>query len=685
MINKLKHFCLDEENFSGPRNAAWGIFLVSLLGLFLEMMLIRWISTEIRIFAYLQNQVLIVIFLGLGLGCFTCRQPIRIDKSLIALGILTALIALPWTRKGLGRISEMLSLLDDFLIWHNAFIANPFTSTFFVLLGLIGTYCIMVFLIDIFVPFGRILGRLLDDHPHTIWAYTINITGSLLGIWVFVLFSMLSLPPVIWFIFAGFLLLFFVDWRKVSYLIIIAFLTVLGWLAGQEFQALRVVWSPYQKLTLWESSILESIGDYIISVNNAGYQAIIDLQNYQGKGGTAEESGTKKFISQYDLPFLFHPRPRSCLIVGAGSGNDAAGALRYGVEEIVAVEIDPAIISLGREFHPEKPYSHPAVQVVVDDARSYFANTDKKFDLIIFSLLDSHTTTAMTNARLDHYVYTEESLSRARQLLTEDGIIFLSFEAQKYFIADRMGNVLKKIFGWEPLTFRIPFSNLGWGGVIFVSGNSNTIQKQMHSNRELAEFVQAMQTAYSFTLTYNTKIATDDWPYIYLESPRIPFLFFLLALVTLLLFLRSYYHWGASGVIHHWQRTHWHFFFLGAAFLLLEVQNISKAAVVLGNTWDVNAVIISGVLCMILLSNLIYYVYPEINKNLVYFLLICSCIILYYVDLAAFSFLNYPLKATVVGALAALPLLFSGIIFIRSFARTDSKDEALGANLIGSL
>ena len=32
-------------------------------------------------------------------------------------------------------------------------------------------------------------------------------------------------------------------------------------------------------------------------------------------------------------------------------------------------------------------------------------------------------------------------------------------------------------------------------------------------------------------------------------------------------------------------------FFMGAAFLLLEVQNISKASVVLGNTWVVSAVV----------------------------------------------------------------------------------------------
>ena len=36
--------------------------------------------------------------------------------------------------------------------------------------------------------------------------------------------------------------------------------------------------------------------------------------------------------------------------------------------------------------------------------------------MIAFGLLDSHTTTAMTNARLDHYVYTVESITHARTL-----------------------------------------------------------------------------------------------------------------------------------------------------------------------------------------------------------------------------------------------------------------------------
>jgi hypothetical protein len=44
--------------------------LVSMLGLFLELLLIRWISSEIRIFAYFKNFVLIACFLGFGLGCY---------------------------------------------------------------------------------------------------------------------------------------------------------------------------------------------------------------------------------------------------------------------------------------------------------------------------------------------------------------------------------------------------------------------------------------------------------------------------------------------------------------------------------------------------------------------------------------------------------------------------------------
>ncbi len=71
----------NDNGLIAPRNRTLTIFLVSVLGLFLEMLLIRWIGTEIRIFAYLQNTILIVCFLGLGLGCSDLAQVGRRNRT----------------------------------------------------------------------------------------------------------------------------------------------------------------------------------------------------------------------------------------------------------------------------------------------------------------------------------------------------------------------------------------------------------------------------------------------------------------------------------------------------------------------------------------------------------------------------------------------------------------------------
>ncbi|HNB52547.1 MAG TPA: hypothetical protein PK530_11415, partial [Anaerolineales bacterium] len=468
-------------------------------------------------------------------------------------------------------------------------------------------------------------------------------------------------------------------------LTILAVCVGLAWFAGRVPNALDVVWSPYQKLVLREANLQDEVGEYVITVNNVGYQALIDLSAAAVSADPERYDPEWRGFSQYDFPARLHPNPRSFLIVGAGAGNDAAGGVRQGVERVVAVEIDPAIIELGQANHPEHPYSDPRVEVVNDDARSFFATTTEKFDVIAFGLLDSHTTTAMTNARLDHYVYTRESLTQAKSLLAEGGIMVLTFEAQKPYIADRMGAALTEVFGEAPLVLRFPTNAYGWGGVMFIAGDLEAVQTQLRADPALNTFFTFLQQTYPVTLSPSPVIMTDDWPYIYLETPSIPTLYFLLIGLMGLALAWSYRKWQAFGLIGSWKRDHWHFFFLGAAFLLLEVQNISKASVVLGNTWEVNAVIVSGVLAMVLLANALAYKFPQFPIQWAYFALVAICAGLYSLDLAQFAFLPYPTKALLVGGLTSLPMLFSGIVFIRSFSAVTGKHNALGANLIGSL
>lgn len=691
----------------GNRTAA--LFLVSVLGLFLELLMIRWVSTEVRIFAYLQNTVLVVCFLGLGLGAWdSARRPFVLRDLLIPLAILVTLLAIPTTRIGLGKLSEMLNVFDSFVIWQPLGEQDPWMRLFNGAAGALLTLGLMLLLWDVFLPLGRLLGRLLDEDPKPIRAYTVNLAGSLLGIWLFVALSGLQQPPVVWFlVFAATCVPLFAGdtRRKMIDGALLGGILVGAFLAGFEPGWEEVRWSPYQKLALRDmtrppSPLLASlraerlpadldVGTHFVAVNNAAYQAMLDLSPATVARAVAanpdrfppEQAG----YSQYDLPAMLHPGPKSMLIVGAGSGNDAAGALRHDVDRVVAVEIDPAIIQFGKRLHPERPYDDARVTVVNDDARSYFAYTDQRFDVITFGLLDSHTSgSAMTNARLDHYVYTRESLEQARTLLEPGGIIVLSFEVHKPYIADRISLTLQEVFGVPPMVFRVPLNGHGWGGVFFVAGDIAAAERQIAADPKLGALVAGWKANMPFELPGATAPVTDDWPYLYLERPRLPTLYLLLAALLGALFYRGVRTLD-SEVIRDWGRSSWHFLFLGAAFLLLETQNVSKAAVVLGNTWTVNAVIISGILAMALVANGIAAAFPRLPTSAAYAALIASCLAMYWIDLAAFAFLPYPTKVVLVGLLTSLPMLFSGIVFVRSFAETERKDAAIGANLFGSL
>src|SRR4030067_540221 len=83
----------------------------------------------------------------------------------------------------------------------------------------------------------------------------------------------------------------------------------------------------------------------------------------------------------YGLPYAsLNPGEsfEDALIVGAGGGNDVAVALANGVDRLDAVEIDPQIIDMGRNYHPADPYHDPRVEIHVEDARSFMGRSNRE-------------------------------------------------------------------------------------------------------------------------------------------------------------------------------------------------------------------------------------------------------------------------------------------------------------------
>lgn len=668
------------------------IGLISALILFLEMFLIRWIGTEIRIFAYLQNGVLVAVFLGLGIGCRNARRTIRLFPAILALLLIALIIRDPFEWHICKGLTSGLSSFKDTVIWSELWgqsILSKYPYLRFVLasFSLMGTVLLLLAIAYIFYPLGQWLGRWMDQYPHPITAYTLNICGSIVGIYLFNLATIIQTPPWMWMVISSLGLAILViraedHWIARFITLLIALSLPFVTYSSTEHQT---IWSPYQKLALKPLKSLGPMGNHdfkcgqLISVNDTGYQLLLNLDpSYLQKNGkfTPDEIRT----SHYHLPYSLINKPQHALVVGSGAGNDIAAALLSGVKSVQAVEIDPSIVELGRQYHPNKPYNSNRVALEIDDARAYFRRSGSKYDLIWFGMLDSHTNPSVyTNIRLDHFVYTRESFADMKELLTPDGVVVMFFEAQRLWIADRLALLFMESFGHQPLLFHVRPKSvcLGWGGVMFIAGSKSALE-QVRSKAQSDPILN--QTLVKKALPLQAELTTDDWPYLYLEHRSIPKYHILVGLACLLVgfFLRR-------RLFQKGEDINLPMLLLGAGFMLLEVSGVSRAAMLYGTTWTVNAYIVGAILTMVLLANLVASRIFFEAKGWPFFGLIGCLLLLILIPPAWIASLTLPLRILVGGAFLSLPAFFSGLIFVKLWAENSRKDHALGSNMLGSL
>jgi len=101
--------------------------LISLVSLFLELFLIRWVSSEIRVFAYFKSLVLIACFLGLP-GLLSNEEE---DQSGLYFGALVCMvwcyrIALDPVRHLMTNLSGFIGWFSDVHIWNRAYFKGNF-------------------------------------------------------------------------------------------------------------------------------------------------------------------------------------------------------------------------------------------------------------------------------------------------------------------------------------------------------------------------------------------------------------------------------------------------------------------------------------------------------------------------------------------------------------------------------
>jgi SAM-dependent methyltransferase len=648
--------------FRGLDANAGRLLLCGLAALFWELVLIRWLGTSVRIVAYFSNLVLISAFFGLGTGALMTRFSWRLERLIAPLLALAVLLG-----PGLGRLWHRNPSGADELIWLGSPLGLPPLTAGMIRIAstslvLVVVYCVTAL---VFVAFGQLMGRLFKTHP-PLAAYSLEVGGSLAGIALMALLSHLGTSPTAWFV-VGFALVvaLLLPRRRDTAL---AVLLGAGVLLATRPSVTGYVWSPYYRIAVEPITRVVEPGTkaafefsppvgHALTVNSDFYQMMLDL---------GPRSPDPPFLVAwrgfYNAPYRNSRElpPGPVLVVGAGTGNDVAAALRCTDRRVTAVEIDPAISDLGRRLHPEHPYQDPRVTLVTDDARSFFHRTHERYALVVFGFLDSHRLlSAFSSVRLDNFIYTREAMEEVRRLLAPGGRVAVSFASSLTWIHARILKLLDETFDDTTTVVTDPGGYVG--GILYLNG----VRPEGPPGKAAPE-VRAI-------------VPTDDWPFLYLRRRAVPphNLAFLVVAVSLSA--------GALLILPRGERRiRLPYLFLGAAFFLLETSNVVRMSLLYGSTWWVNTVVFAGILVLVLLSNLTAAVW---RVPLGLCLALVAALILLAMWIPPETLLAFPpVPRAVVGVGLLLgPVYFGGLIFARLITRETRLFEAYGSNVLGAV
>jgi SAM-dependent methyltransferase len=379
------------------------------------------------------------------------------------------------------------------------------------------------------------------------------------------------------------------------------------------------------------------------------------------------------------------------LILGAGSGTDVAAALKHGVRHVDAVEIDPVIIRLGKRWHPDRPYYDPRVTIINDDARHFLRTSTKKYDLVVFALIDSLTLqSSFSGVRLESYMFTEESFKEVRDHLNDNGLLVIYNYFRERWLVDRLANTAAVAFHSSPYVH--VHEERAFLGVLMAGPRLQQLKEPPVIPAEVLAFGQSHTASPAHLLARDESIepATDDWPFLYMRDRHIPshyigVILMILAFSLVAVFGAMRLAGGAAAQPRSSKAVAAEFFFLGAGFMLLETKAIIQFALLWGSTWVVASLAIASVLCMALIANVVVERVQIRRPLLVGAALVALLAVNYALPIGRVAFASRSLESAFYGALMFSPILCAGLLFGSAIKDSTSVARDYGTNLLGAM
>ena len=248
----------------------------------------------------------------------------------------------------------------------------------------------------------------------------------------------------------------------------------------------------------------------------------------------------------------------------------------------------------------------------LDDGRNFLRSTTKKYDLVVFALIDSLVLhSSLSNIRLESFLFTRESMADVRRRLKPDGLFVMYNYFRQGWIVSRLAKTVEDVFERPAVVLTMPYRDRidagekAEGFTLFFEGpRAEAIEKAFQSGAAYlvpADVTPGPSSPNGFKVDTDTKsmrflptkvetpadlrVATDVWPFLYLRNPMIPDLsrrgMAVIGIISLVLLWIFGWRTGQGAFTSLDARM----LLLGAGFMLLETCAVTPVSSGMGWKW----------------------------------------------------------------------------------------------------
>jgi spermidine synthase len=248
-------------------------------------------------------------------------------------------------------------------------------------------------------------------------------------------------------------------------LLVMLYILLSGKSADLDNFLVKMRWNSYQNHLKISLSLNSRYQNIVLAFGNEQYSLFGNGQYIGSFPDPYQSAGfTHSILSQ-------HPDPRSILLIGDGTTGIIHEILKYPVQCIHYVELDPKLVEATVPFLSDQDrtaLNDERVQIYYTDGRHFVKTTSDTYDMVILNVPDPST------SNLNRF-YTLEFFKEVKDKLNDGGVLVTGISSSVNYIGAEVGMYTRSLYHTLKMLFPFIVITPGTENYFFVTSRPNVI------------------------------------------------------------------------------------------------------------------------------------------------------------------------------------------------------------------